>query len=220
MAQESMLAHHFHNLEQQNESHSMGMWLFLATEVMFFSGLFFGYAAYFYAYPVAFTIASQQLNLVVATINTVILLTSSLTVALAMRSMQMNDKTQTVRYMLATIVLGAVFLVLKGYEYFEKYLKSEIPGPYFYLEGAPRETQLFFSLYFATTGLHALHMIIGIVLLAMFTWWVWKGWFTAERFQPLENMGLYWHFVDVAWVFIFPLYYLIDRYGIIDFGHH
>lgn len=206
----SVVAPYFSNIEQQREVNMLGMWVFLATEVMFFGGLFMAYAAYHLAYPVAFADASKELNLVLGGINTVVLLCSSLTMALAVHSAQVDKKKALVIFLLLTIFLGVVFLGIKAVEYGEKFNHHLVPGPNFMFEGPP-ESQLFFSLYFATTGLHAIHMIIGIGVLTYFLTKALRNQLTSLTYDPLEMVGLYWHFVDIAWVFIFPLYYLVDR---------
>ena len=206
----SVVAPYFSNIEQQREVNMLGMWVFLATEVMFFGGLFMAYAAYHLAYPVAFADASKELNLVLGGINTIVLLCSSLTMALAVHSAQVDKKKALVIFLLLTIFLGVVFLGIKAVEYGEKFNHHLVPGPNFMFEGPP-ESQLFFSLYFATTGLHAIHMIIGIGVLTYFLTKALRNQLTSLTYDPLEMVGLYWHFVDIAWVFIFPLYYLVDR---------
>ena len=212
---QSVVAPYFSNLEQQREANTLGMWVFLATEVMFFGGLFIAYAAYHLAYPVAFAEASKELDLVLASINTVVLLCSSLTMALAVYSAQTDKKKALVLFLLLTIFLGLVFLGIKAVEYGEKFQHNLVPGPNFGFEGVEGDIvghiQLFFSLYFATTGLHAIHMVIGIGVLLYLTFRAWQGRYNSLTYDPVEMTGLYWHFVDIAWIFIFPLYYLIDR---------
>lgn len=207
---QSVVAPYFSNLEQQHEANTLGMWVFLATEVMFFGGLFMAYAAYHFAYPEAFAEASRELDLVLSTINTFVLLLSSLTMALAVHAAQTDKKKALVTYLGLTILLGLIFLGIKAVEYAEKFQHHLVPGPNFIFEGPP-QAELFFSLYFATTGLHALHMIIGIGVLAYFVIKALRNHFSSVNYDPVEMVGLYWHFVDIAWVFIFPLYYLIDR---------
>lgn len=213
--QRSVVAPYFSTLQQQREANTLGMWVFLATEVMFFGGLFIAYAAYHLAYPVAFAQASQELNLVLASINTVVLLCSSLTMALAVHAAQTDKKKALVIFLLLTIVLGLAFLGIKAVEYAEKFQHHLVPGPNFEFEGAAANVagpiQLFFGLYFATTGLHAIHMVIGIGVLLYMTFRAWQGRYHSLTYDPVEMVGLYWHFVDIAWIFIFPLYYLIDR---------
>jgi cytochrome c oxidase subunit 3 len=208
----SVVAPYFSDLQQQRQANTLGMWLFLVTEVMFFGGLFIAYAAYHLAYPEAFTEASRELDLVLSTVNTFVLLTSSLTMALAVYSAQTDKKKLLVMFLLLTILLGTIFLALKGVEYGQKFEHHLIPGASFEFEGPhAQQAQLFFSLYFATTGLHAIHMLIGVGVLLYFTFKAWRNHFSSLNYDPVEMLGLYWHFVDIAWVFIFPLYYLIDR---------
>lgn len=208
----SPLAPYFSTLEQQHEANTLGMWVFLVTEVMLFGGIFLTYSVYTFAYPEAFTAASQELNLVLSTVNTLILLCSSLTMALAVRSAQLSRRKALVLFLILTIVLGLTFLGLKGMEYYEEYEHHLIPGPNFQFEEAyARPAQLFFGLYFAATGLHGVHMIIGMLILAYLTIKSWRGFYSGLNYDDIENIGLYWHFVDIAWVFIFPLFYLIER---------
>jgi cytochrome c oxidase subunit 3 len=207
---QSVVAPYFSNLEQQHEANTLGMWVFLVTEVMFFGGLFLAYATYHFAYPEAFAEASRELDLALSTINTFVLLFSSLTMALAVHAAQTDKKKALVTFLGLTILLGLIFLGIKAVEYAEKFQHHLVPGPNFIFEGPP-QAELFFSLYFATTGLHALHMIIGIGVLAYFVIKALRNHFSSVNYDPVEMVGLYWHFVDIAWVFIFPLYYLIDR---------
>ena len=208
--QQSVVAPYFSNLEQQREVNNFGMWVFLGTEVMFFGGLFLVYSVYHFAYPEAFAEASRELNLTLGTINTFVLLFSSLTMALAVHSAQTDRKKALVTFLLLTILLGLVFLGIKGVEYTEKFQHHLVPGPNFLFEG-PKQAELFFSLYFATSGLHAIHMVIGVGVLTYFVSKALRNQFSSLTYDPVEMVGLYWHFVDIAWVFIYPLYYLIDR---------
>ena len=210
----SALDHQFDDLAQQHEASWLGMWVFLTTEVMFFGGLFLGYAIYRGSYSHAFGMASEHLDIVLGTINTAVLLCSSLTMALAVHATQLGSKRTAVIFLLITILLGSVFLGIKGVEYYHKYEESLIPGHGFHFENAdPRHAQIFFSFYFVMTGMHALHMVIGIGLLAVMALLTYAGRFSPEHAAPIEIAGLYWHFVDIVWVFLFPLLYLIDRSG-------
>lgn len=209
------LEHHFDSLEQQYTSANLGMWLFLASEVMFFGGLFAAYAVYRWLYTDAWVEGSRHLDVVLGTINTCVLLTSSLTVALSVYQAQMGRRKQLLWMLIATMVLGTVFLGIKFYEYHHKWEEYLIPGPSFQLlhpfnEAVdPRQVRIFYSIYFAMTGLHSVHMIIG---LGLYTWLVVRtrrGDFSPEYHNPVEIVGLYWHFVDIVWVFLFPLLYLV-----------
>jgi cytochrome c oxidase subunit III len=238
------LAHQFDDVEQQYAAAELGMWLFLATEVLFFGGLFCTYAIYRMWYHAAFVAGSARLDVVLGTINTAVLITSSLAMALAVRAAQTSDRRATVRNLAFTILLGCTFLGIKGYEYHQKFVEHLVPGPTFSPNfdpshdnshnerhentnragqppyRAPSQStlstdqdvghmELFFSFYFAMTGLHALHMIIGIGLLTILLVAAARGAYSAEYFTPLEMLGLYWHFVDIVWVFLFPLLYLV-----------
>jgi len=210
------LAHHFDSFDQQRESASLGMWTFLLTEMMFFGGLFIAYIVYRWSYPEVFIAGSRSLDIVLGTVNTGILIFSSLTMALAVRSAQLSRSRTTVFFLLATIVLGAAFLGIKTVEYHDKFVHHHLPGqPGFHLAGAPDQAhaQMFFVLYFAMTGLHALHMIIGAGLLAVMTVMAARGRFSSDNHNAIECTGLYWHFVDIVWIFLFPLLYLVGRHG-------
>jgi len=209
----AVVAPYFHDIDQQREVNALGMWAFLATEVMFFGGLFMAYVVYRFSYPEGFIEGSHELNLLLGSINTVILLVSSFTMAMAVHSAQTDAKRKLVMFLILTILLGTVFLGIKGVEYYEKFAHHLVPGPNFEFHGANgNHVQLFISLYFATTGLHAIHMIIGVGVLTYFLIKAIMGRYNSLNYDPVEMVGLYWHFVDIAWVFIFPLYYLIERY--------
>lgn len=226
----SRVAHHFDDAEQQYEAAGLGMWLFLATEVLFFGGLFAGYALYRASYSHAFAEGSKHLDLILGTINTGILLASSFTMAMSVRAAQTSAARQLSRFLLLTITLGTVFLAIKGYEYYHKFKEHKVPGESFVWEEnselhssvsdatdkempsspvQPGHVELFYSFYFSMTGLHALHMIIGIGVLGALLVGAWLQRFSADYFTPIEMTGLYWHFVDIVWVFLFPLLYLI-----------
>ena len=230
------LQHHFTTMSQQREAVTLGMWVFLLTEVLFFGGLFITYTLYRIWYYDAFALASKSIEILPGLINTVVLIGSSLTMALSVRSAQTNQRKATVNWLLATIVLGSVFLGIKVYEYSLKFEHHHVPGATFDFfsheeaagggeheaagasvhtmgrEELQRTTQLFFSLYFTMTGLHALHMIVGIVILFIIAWQAHKGRFDEEYHAPVEMTGLYWHFVDIVWIFLFPLLYLVERH--------
>jgi cytochrome c oxidase subunit 3 len=206
------LAHQFDDLAQQRESVSLGMWIFLATEIMFFGGMFLGYAVYRLSYHAAFVEASHHLDVVLGGVNTAVLLCSSLTMAIAVHAAQHGSRKSIALFLGLTILLGSVFLGIKGIEYHHKYEEQLIPGPGFHLASPESaRAQLFFSFYFAMTGMHALHMVIGVGMMAVLIVMALKGRFTAEYNAPVEMVGLYWHFVDIVWVFLFPLLYLVDR---------
>jgi cytochrome c oxidase subunit 3 len=204
------LQHHFGDLDQQREASKLGMWLFLVTEVMFFGGMFCVYLVYRSTYPDAWAVGSQGMHFWIGTINTVVLICSSLSMAMAVHAAAVGHRKALVVLLIITMLLGSVFLVLKAVEYYEHWLHHHIPGPYFVAEGPnPRGQQLFYSLYFAMTGFHALHMVIGVVIVGFITYWAWRGVYTPEYHNPVENTGLYWHFVDIVWIYLYPLLYLV-----------
>ncbi len=206
------MAHQFDDLDQQREACSLGMWIFLVTEIMFFGGMFTGYVVYRSAYPEAFADASRHLSVVLGAINTAVLICSSLTMALAVRGAQFGKRKALIGFLLVTILLGSLFLGIKAVEYSRKFHEHLVPGRAFSFEGPhARHAELFFSFYFAMTGTHALHMVIGIGVLAVLVVLSWRGWFSAEYHSPVELTGLYWHFVDIVWIYLFPLLYLISR---------
>jgi cytochrome c oxidase subunit 3 len=207
------LQHHFYNMEQQLEASTLGMWVFLVTEVMFFGGLFMAYIVYRTAYPEAWIAGSNHLNVPLGGLNTVVLIVSSLTMVLAVRAAQVSSRRGQIVNLILTILLGSVFLVVKFFEYKDKFTHHLVPGPHFD-PSLPKEQQLFFSLYFMMTGVHAAHMIIGIVLMLVILAMAWRGRFSADYYTPVEISGLYWHFVDIVWIFLFPLLYLLGyHYG-------
>ncbi len=207
------LRHHFDTVDQQRDASTLGMWIFLVTEIMFFGGAFTVYAVYRSLYPNSFAYASNTLNVVIGAINTAVLIVSSLTMVMAVYSAQTSNRRNLVRYLLATMFFGLVFLVVKGFEWHEKFVEHHVPGPHFHFAGPFAEkAQIFFSLYFAMTGLHALHMVIGICLLAILIGMALRNRFSARYFTPVDVVGLYWHFVDIIWIFLFPLLYLIGRH--------
>jgi cytochrome c oxidase subunit 3 len=209
------LAHHFGSLEQQKEAATLGMWVFLVTEVLFFGGLFAAYSVYRSWYPDAFAASSHTLDLTLGAVNTVALILSSLTMALAVHAAETGDRRRLMLMLTATMVLGALFLGIKAVEYADKFEHHHVPGAgfHFEVEEFAREAQIFFSLYFVMTGLHAVHMIIGLGIMLWMLVWVWRGRITPAYASPIEISGLYWHFVDIVWIFLFPLLYLLGRHG-------
>jgi cytochrome c oxidase subunit III len=235
------LRHHFADEEQQRNAASLGMWWFLGTEIMFFGGMFCAYLIYRRWYFPEFAVASRSLNLGIGTFNTTVLICSSLTVAMAVRAAQLGNRKLQVRMLLLTLLFGLSFIGIKGFEWKEKYEEHHIPTFHYNVVGGKgdlvyanakflgldnihdpvkleerkaeiqRHTQIFYSLYFALTGMHAIHMIIGVGIFIVITWMAHKGRFSPEYHTPLEIAGLYWHFVDIVWIYLFPLLYLIDR---------
>ncbi len=222
----AFLAHHFDTPEQQYDAAKLGMWVFLGQELLFFSGLFVAYGIFRTWNPEAFAAASHELNKTMGTLNTIVLLFSSLTAALAVRSSQLGKRNEVTAYLVITIVCAIVFLGVKWFEYEHKFNDGFLPGSYF---GVAREfpsgniltvheelpvlpvgASIFFSLYFVMTGVHALHIIIGIGILIWITKRNLQQEFSAEFFTPVDLTALYWHLVDLVWIYLFPLLYLID----------
>jgi cytochrome c oxidase subunit 3 len=205
--------HQFDDAAQQFTTSQLGMWAFLVTEIMFFGGLFAAYAVYRMLYPEAFAAASRHMDVTLGAINTAVLLGSSLTMVLAVRSSQLGLQRALLTNLVLTAFLGTVFLGIKAFEYAHKWHEHLVPGPYFALEGRfSREAEILLSLYFAMTGMHALHMVIGLGLLLWLLLGAMRGRFSTAYFTPVEVVGLYWHFVDIVWIFLFPLLYLIGNH--------
>jgi cytochrome c oxidase subunit III len=208
-------AHQFDDAIQQHDASGLGMWVFLVTEILFFGGLFLLYAVYRALYPGAFAAGSHHLDLTLGAVNTAVLIGSSVTMAMAVHTAQVSRHRRLIAFFLVlTIILGAVFLGIKAVEYAHKFHEHHVPGPSFHFAGdEPQQVQLFFSLYFVMTGLHALHMVIGIGILGVLVVMALWGRFGPDYFTPVELTGLYWHFVDIIWIFLFPLLYLVERHG-------
>ncbi len=207
------LHHQFADLEQQRESATLGMWIFLVTEIMFFGGMFAAYMIYRIAYPAAWNAGSQSMDFWLGTANTLVLICSSLTMVLAVHAAKTNQRKTIVFFLLITLLLGLAFLGFKAIEYHAHWVNHEVPG-YTFQSDAPdaNHVQMFFVLYFFMTGFHALHMLIGVGVVSVIAYFAWKGRYTSDYHNPVENVGLYWHFVDIVWIFLYPLLYLV--------GHH
>ena len=207
------LQHHFESLEQQKESSTLGMWTFLVTEVMFFGGLFLVYTVYRVLYGASFAVASRELDISLGLFNTVVLIGSSFTMALGVHAAAVGRPRATTLWLVITALLGLMFLGVKVGEYQHKLEHHLVPGPAFAPEHIPLEhhrgAETYFSLYFAMTGLHATHMIIGIPILLVIAGMAYRGRFSRSYSTPVEMFGLYWHLVDIIWIFLFPLLYLI-----------
>lgn len=210
------LAHHFEDLGQQKEAAVVGMWTFLATEVMFFGGLFVAYLIYRILYPEIYLAASSHLNWKIGMFNTIVLICSSLTMALGVHAAQASKQKLLIVFLGATFALAAVFLIVKGFEWNEKYSHSLIPGIKFDTEHnyqGPNASKfpMFFVVYFFMTGLHAFHIIIGMGYIVWLLIKARQGAYNSEFYTPIEMFGLYWHFVDIVWIFLFPLLYLLGH---------
>ena len=217
------LLHHFATEEQQRDASNFGMWIFLATEVMFFGGLFCSYLIYRLLYFADFGAASKSIDATLGATNTAVLICSSLTVVLAIWGAQISSRKLMIGSLILTMLFGLAFLGIKGKEYKDKFEEHHVPGASFSFEKVPvpghpdqyanpRHAEIFFALYFIMTGLHALHMIVGLGIFPWLLIMAWRGRFTPEYHTPLEVGGLYWHFVDIIWIYLCPLLYLIDRH--------
>lgn len=205
------LQHHFVDSDQQFNASKLGMWVFLVTEILFFGGLFAAYVIYRAWYPDLYIQASTQLNTLWGAVNTAVLIGSSLTVAMAIRSAQTNDNRGVFLNLVITLVLAFVFMVIKYFEYTHKFELGIFPGGHYTFEGIEHpKANIFFSIYYIMTGLHGLHVIIGIGLMVWLAIKAKNNAFSAEYYTPVEMVGLYWHLVDIIWIFLFPLLYLID----------
>ncbi len=209
MRADAPLAHHFDSLETQQTAARFGMWLFLTTEILLFAGLFVAYGLYRYFFPATFIEGSHHLHTAYGAVNTVVLITSSLTVAMAVHYARTDRPRLTAWMLLLSIAMGFAFLGIKAVEYGHHIHDGALPGPFFHLEGfqAPYGG-LFFSLYFLATGLHAIHVVIGMSILAWAAWRAWKGSYSSAYYTPIELSGMYWHLVDLVWIYLFPLLYL------------
>lgn len=218
IVQQAATAHQFEDLEQQQETDTVGIWVFIASEIMFFGGLFASYIIYRSIYYTAFAGGSHVLDIKLGAANTMILLASSLTMALSVRSAQIANRRATILCLIATMILGATFLTIKGVEWDQKYVEHVVPDLKWAPEGevlakvAPGglgHAQIFFIYYFSMTGLHALHMIVGMGLLVWLLVRASRNSFREHYYAPVEVVGIYWHFVDIIWIFLYPLLYLI-----------
>ncbi|MEX0680224.1 MAG: cytochrome c oxidase subunit 3 family protein [Balneolales bacterium] len=205
------LQHHFVDADQQFESSKLGMWIFLVTEVLMFGGLFVAYIIYRSWHPDLFQLAAKELNTILGATNTVVLIASSLTIALAIRNVQLDKIKASINYMATTIALAGVFMVIKYIEYTEKFAKGIFPGNAYYYDGIDHSmASNFFSIYYMMTGLHGIHVLMGMALISWMILKAKRGAVHSSYYTPVENTGLFWHLVDIIWIFLFPLLYLID----------
>ena len=209
------LWHHFDNLEHQQETTALGMWVFLATEVLIFGAMFTGYTVYRIQFLPSFEAASRHLNLLIGGVNTLVLLTSSLTMALGVRAAQLGHGKNTVIYLVLTAALGTLFLLLKAVEYYLDYRENLVPilafNPTEWTDSGvrPQQVELFLIFYYCLTGLHAVHLTIGISVVLVLAVMAHRRHFSNGYYSPVETWGLYWHFVDLIWIFLLPLLYLV-----------
>ncbi|HEY2082140.1 MAG TPA: cytochrome c oxidase subunit 3 family protein [Verrucomicrobiae bacterium] len=206
------LQEQFEEMPQQKEAATLGMWAFLATEVLFFGAMFMTYLVYRQTYPWAFAEASHHTIVLFGTVNTAILLTSSLTMALAVHAARENNIKWLFRFLAITIFFALAFLAVKGFEYRQDLNEHLWPGPHFRPE-LPPQAQIFWVLYWIMTGVHAVHVTVGVCLLSTMAWMTSRRKFSDAYYTPVEMTGLYWHFVDIIWIYLYPLLYLIHRYS-------
>ncbi|RAP32001.1 cytochrome C oxidase subunit III [Candidatus Marinamargulisbacteria bacterium SCGC AG-414-C22] len=207
---EHKVAHHFASAHQEFSSAKLGMWLFLGQELLFFSALFVAYAVYRFLNPEMFLDANTHLSWEMGCLNTIVLIFSSFTMVMAVRSAQISNKKATFWYLLVTLICAGVFMIVKAFEYSAKIEHGYLPSLWFSGEGLYENMHIFFGIYFVMTGLHGLHVLIGMGLLIWLIIKNHKGHFYSGYFTELENVGLYWHLVDLIWIFLFPLLYLIE----------
>lgn len=206
----SHLAHHFSGVEQQKESAKLGMWIFLLTEVLLFGGLFCAYAIFRALNHDMFYNAHKFLDVELGMLNTYVLITSSVTMALAIRSVQIGNRKAAIINLVLTLAFAMVFLVVKYFEYSHKFHLGQLPGKYYTFTGVEgNNPHIFFSIYFVMTGLHGLHVLGGMAAISWILVKTARGRFSKEYYTPMEMTGLYWHLVDLIWIFLFPLLYLI-----------
>lgn len=204
------VAHHFGSAKEEFETAKLGMWAFLVTEILFFGALFVGYFVLKYLYPEMFIEGHHHLDWRMGGINTLFLITSSFTMVMAVRSAQTSQKKATVNYLIVTVIFALLFMVVKFFEYSGKIHHGFLPPLLFSGSGVEPTLPLFFGLYFFMTGLHGIHVLIGVGLIIWLIFKAKKGEFHEEYFTPVEMVGLYWHLVDLIWIFLFPLFYLVE----------
>jgi len=204
------LQNHYADSEQQRESAKLGMWIFLLTEVLLFGGLFVTYGIFRAWYPEMFFNAHKHLDVLLGSVNTIVLISSSVTMALAIRSLQVNSKQHAIMFLILTLLFAATFMVIKYFEYSHKIELGQLPGRMYTYTGVQGSNpHIFFSVYFAMTALHGLHVLIGMIVIGWVLYRTIKNHFSHEYYTPVEMTGLYWHLVDMIWIFLFPLLYLI-----------
>ena len=204
------LPHHYDDIQSHQNAVRFGMWLFLGTEVLLFAGVFAGYFTFRAYFPEAFDQAARHLSLVLGTLNTFLLLTSSLTVAMAHHNAERGKNRNAFWLLVVSVLMGGGFLVIKGFEYHEKFVEGALPGKFFsFSEITAPGGPVFYVVYFFATGLHALHVIVGMSLLTWVAVRSWRKEFSPTYYAPVENAGLYWHLVDLVWIFLYPLLYLV-----------
>jgi cytochrome c oxidase subunit III len=204
------VAHHFDDADTQFEANRFGVWLFLVTEILLFGGLFLAFAVFRSWHLAAFVEAHHHLDKVMGAVNTVVLICSSLTMALAVRASQKSQRAAAAALLVATLLLAGTFLAIKGFEYHHKFVEGLLPGRYFTAQGFTHPAaRIFFGIYFLMTGIHGLHVAIGMGLIGWILVRTLKRRFSSRYYSPVEGVGLYWHLVDLIWIYLFPLLYLV-----------
>ncbi len=207
---EELIGHHFSSIGRQTEAMRLGMWLFLATEVLLFAGLFCGYAVYRYEFPLAFQECSRHLNIGLGTLNTVVLISSSFTVAMAIYYARTDKKRAAAAFLVVTLLFALAFLGIKAIEYTAHFREHALPGKYYaFAEVTVPGAAMFYAMYFLMTGLHGVHVVAGMSVLSYILWRTLQGRYTSRYSVGIELGGLYWHLVDLVWIFLYPLLYLI-----------
>lgn len=208
------LQEQFDDPVQQREAATLGMWAFLATEILFFGVLFAGYAYCRVLFPDAFAQGSRHTDMLLGTLETAVLLTSSCAVALSVREVQLGGRGLATALLLATAALGVAFLVMHGFEYYAEYEEGLVPAIHYTQQGVyAHGVEIFYCLYYFITGFHSIHVTIGVVLMLVMAWRTWRRAFDQAYHTPLELTALYWHLVDIVWIFVYPLIYLVGRAG-------
>ena len=207
---EANLAHHFESLSKQAHAARLGMWLFLGTEILLFGGLFVGYSMYRTLFGAGFQAASHHLDKTLGTVDTFVLITSSFSMAMSIHWARARRSGLATLALLVTIGFGLAFLAIHSYEYYRDVTEGALPGKFYHVEGAMLPgASMFYTLYYIMTGLHSFHVVIGVGLLTWLTWRTRRGDFSEAYDTPLELGGMYWHLVDLIWIFLYPLLYLI-----------
>lgn len=206
------LAHHFKSMGQQTSSGKLGMWIFMGQEILFFSGLFCAYGYLRFMYPETVLQAQQYMDWRLGGINSIILLISSLTMSLCVRSARLNNRANSIKFLLLTMLCGVAFLVIKGYEWGSHFHEGLFPGRFYNPEAgvaiSSHTAHVFFGLYYTITGMHGLHIVVGLGLMVWLLIRSVRGEFNSENYISLENVSLFWHLVDLVWIFLYPLLYL------------
>jgi cytochrome c oxidase subunit 3 len=211
MVADPRLAHHFENLQKQAHANRLGMWLFLANEMLLFGALFVGYSVYRHLFPAGFSAASHLLSKTLGTVDTLVLITSSFSMAMGLHWAHHDKRKAATAALIVTLLFGLGFLAIHSYEYWHDVHEGAMPGRYFHVEGVHVPgASMFYTLYYIMTGLHSLHVLAGVLVLAFLAVKTWRGAYDSKYYAPVEMGGLYWHLVDLIWIFLYPLLYLIE----------